>query len=149
MEMIIGIILVSLFVGLTSFAISRTHKLKQKSLQSMNIENICYNLAQIVKSDSYFYQKVHYYFDAPYDSDGIIIEDTTEKRKTINMYFDEYGNLSTRGNYLFNIKITVDITKSTVKTDIVYRITGYLQVKGDDTTKAGGVYQIKKVEKPE
>ena len=38
------------------------------------------------------------------------------------------------------------LTKSTVKTDIVYRISGHLQVKGDDTTKAGGVYQIKKVE---
>lgn len=147
METILGVLIVSFFIGFTSFSIARTNQLKNESIKMLNMNNICYNIIQIIKSDSYFYSKVNYYLNNSEESEGIVFVDTTDTVKTITIYYDEYGNITNSSNFAFLIDVSCSISSNIFKTDYTYQISKELHIQGNSTTKGGNGYRIKKVEK--
>lgn len=146
METIIGILIVTVFVGLTSYSMARTHELKEQSFIMLTMENTCTNIIQIIKSDSYFYNKIPYYLNNSVESEAIIHNQLTDTNQEFELYYDMYGNLCNTGEYAYIIYISCTINAGTFKTDITYQINKKLRLYSNEVTSAGESYRIKKVE---
>ncbi len=118
LEVVLSLFLISLTIIVFSSVIYRNLKNSNTYIAHSNIMDMGYNIIQILKSDSFFYEHPENYFENK-DLWEIVISSTNTN---IYIYFDKYNNITSKALSHSTLNINYTITNSTNWTVIYYAI---------------------------
>ena len=143
-EVIICLTVISVILSLCTIASYRSIYSYNEDRINYSGMQLKYNLLQIIKSDSYFYQHPDLYYDNSNNSIKVQVVDSTT---TIYIYFDDYNEETEIGFYRIYAQISCTVSKIGNCNRFYYSIQVFVNLIGVSKTQIGGINHFYKMEK--